>query len=254
MRQGKTGDRIHQQHNIVSLVTKIFSDGRCDISAAKSDQRRLVGSRGNHHRPFQAFLTQVFINKFLHLPAPFTNKRDHVHIGIGVPGNHSHQNRFTHSGSSKDSQPLTLGKRKQSIESSHPYIQWLPQTSSFQWVHRIAHQWIFNSKRNRSFAVNRLAVTIKDSPNQSITGFIGRIFFCRFNKASGLNAKHFSKRHQQSILIPKPHHLGLNRRPIIWIYGAEASHRYRRAVTFKDQANNPIYLSRFLYEISFLDK
>src|SRR5471032_3229950 len=67
---GETGQRIHEQQDILALVAEILGDARAVHRGAQAHQRRIVRRRGNDHRTLEAFFTEDVLDEFLNFTTP----------------------------------------------------------------------------------------------------------------------------------------------------------------------------------------
>ena len=115
---GKSCDRIHHQQDVLALISKEFADGGSEIGPAHPYERRRIRRGCNDDGSLQTILTEVSFNKLPDFPTPLSNKRNHIHIRLRIPGHHPQQDAFAHAGSGHDGRALALGKGDQAVDHS----------------------------------------------------------------------------------------------------------------------------------------
>src|SRR5690349_15845056 len=119
LRHCVTGDRVHHEHDIHTLVAKGFSNGHSDEGGLQADQRRLIGGRYHNDRARQSLWSQIPLQEFAHFASSFADQRDHGNIAFRISRNGTKQSAFPYTASSKDTHTLTSATRQHAVENTH---------------------------------------------------------------------------------------------------------------------------------------
>ena len=164
---GVAGQRIHDQQDLLALVTKILGDGGGVSRTLQAHQRAGIGRRGDNHGATHAFLTEDVLDEFLDLAAAFADQPDHDHFGLGVARHHAEEHRFAHPGTGKQPHALATPNRKQGVDGANADIKRLLNCCPRHRVNRPALQGAGAAGEQRPFVVERAADAI-EHPSQQL--------------------------------------------------------------------------------------
>ena len=102
-----------------------------------SQQRALVRSRHQHHRPLSSLLAQRVLHKLPHLSPSLAYQPDDSQICRCIPGHHSNQRALSHTRPAEDTHALSASYRQHSIQHAKSRLQWL---SDHLTLHRVWHR------------------------------------------------------------------------------------------------------------------
>ena len=105
---GKTGQGIHHQKDIHSLIPEILCNGRRHERCLQPKHRRLVGSRHHQNGTPHSFLSEVFLYELQNFSTTLSDKGNHIDIRLDISGNHPHQSRLSDTGTGEDADTLPL--------------------------------------------------------------------------------------------------------------------------------------------------
>src|SRR5208337_4203796 len=77
---------------------------------------------------------QVLFYKLPHLPAPFADQADNVHLCLGMPRDHTEKHAFPDARSRKNPHPLSLPAGEKAVNAPHTQVKGLSNTPLF---HRV---------------------------------------------------------------------------------------------------------------------
>src|SRR5207248_10363866 len=148
---------------VLVFVAEIFRYRERQIGRLPAHQGRLVGGRHHHHRPCEAVLAEVVLQKFLHLPAALADKADHADVGIDIARQHRQQDRLADAGTGEDAEPLAAAAGQEGIERADAEIK--RETDALARMRRrrrVAERHRRAALRQRPLAVDRLAHRVED--------------------------------------------------------------------------------------------
>jgi hypothetical protein len=88
LRHCKTGDRVHQAKNPLSLVAKMLRNREGCPRCLSAQQSRLVRCSDDHDAAREAFGAKIILDEFLNLSAPLADQADDGDITVAPPREH----------------------------------------------------------------------------------------------------------------------------------------------------------------------
>ena len=87
-------------------VAEALGDRHHGVGRLAPHQRRFVRGRHHHHAAGQTLDAEIVGDELLDLAAALADQADDVHIGLGVAGEHRHQDRLADAGPGEDTHAL----------------------------------------------------------------------------------------------------------------------------------------------------
>ena len=238
---GKTGQRVHQQQDVLALVAKIFGDARAVHRRAHPHQRRIVGRRSHHHRTLEAFFAEDVLDELLDLPAPLTDQPDHNDVGFGKAGHHAQQHTLAHAGTGEQAQALAATDREQAVDRPNADVQRHADGVAVERVDgRAVHRHPVLGL-HPALAVQRPTGTVEHPPEHAHAHRQAAIVRQRHDPRARSDPGDAAHRHQEYFVAGKPHDLGFDFDRVIAVvvdHPAAAAHGGAQTFSLERQADH----------------
>ncbi len=194
---GETGQRIHQQQDVLALVAEVLGNARAVHRGAQAHQRRVIRRRSHHHRALEPLLTEDVLDELLHLPPPLTDQADHDDLGLGEACHHTQQHRLTNTSTGKQAQALAAADGKQAVDAADTDIQRLADRVTVERVDdRAVHRHPILGLHS-ALAVQRTAGAVKHPAEHAHAHGQAAAVVQRYHAGAGRQADDAADRHQE---------------------------------------------------------
>ena len=233
---GNPGQRVHDQQDILALVTIVFSNGCRPLGTSNTQQRGPVRRHRNNGSAFTGITSKDRIHKSTNLTATLTNHPDDDNIGRGIPAHHPQQNRFTDAGASDNTDALAHANGQHRIDHPHTNIKWLVHWLACQRVQCLTHQRPAIIKIKGCAFIQRVAKSIGHTTKQPITNGNGGTIIKQRDPCTNPDARTKIMKRQQIIAMVEADHLGNSAFGLVSLNLTERTYICRKTIAFNHLA------------------
>ena len=192
---GESGQRVHHQQYIFSLIPEIFGDCGRRLRSLVADQCRLIGSRHHDDGTLHSLFPEIPLDKLAHLTATLSDQGNDIDVRFCIAGEHTEQGALSDTGTCKDSDTLSFSHSNQPVYRFYAKWKHLRDNLTAHRIRRICLDRIFASSLNDS-AVGRSSNTIQRMSKNAVPDKHPKRMSGILNDTSHTDAFHILKRHQ----------------------------------------------------------
>ncbi len=129
----------------------------------------MIGWHRDHDGARQSFFAEYIVDELLDLAPTFANQTDHHHVCIRIARHHAKQDGLAHTGTGKQTKPLSPADAEQRIDGTNTDIQRVTYRRPSKGIDVTAVQRPALRGMQMPFAVQRITTAIDDPTQQFIT-------------------------------------------------------------------------------------